>query len=384
MLTAGGAGLGLALSKLVPISIVVAVLIFIVVASYRQTIFAYPQGGGSYMVSRDNLGKYPSLVAGASLLVDYILTVAVSISAGVAAIVSLPAFRGLAEHRVGVGIGLILLITVLNLRGLKESGSPLRRPRLHLHRQPGPADRLRADPELLRGPRPRPAPRTGRRLPWPAHRWEPRPAPPAEGLLVGRSCPQRDRGHRRWRSQLQEEAVGGQERGRHPGNHGHHPGDPVRGRLGAGPPPVAVPERARDGDLPDGPRRLRRGALLRHPPVRHRLHLDPRRQHRLRRLPAAVVDHRPRRLPAPAVHEHGRPPGVLQRRGVPGRRRRRAAGGLRRGHQRPDPALRGRRLHLLHPQPDRHGQAAPQPQRSRLEARDHDQRRRCGQPRESC
>jgi amino acid transporter len=114
--------LSVGLSKLVPISIVVAVLIAIVVASYRQTIFAYPHGGGSYLVSRDNLGRYPSLVAGASLLVDYILTVAVSISAGVAAIVSLPAFRDLAEHRVGVGLVLILLITVANLRGLKESG----------------------------------------------------------------------------------------------------------------------------------------------------------------------------------------------------------------------------------------------------------------------
>jgi amino acid transporter len=114
--------LSVGLSKLVPISIVVAALIAIVVASYRQTIFAYPHGGGSYLVSRDNLGRYPSLVAGASLLVDYILTVAVSISAGVAAIVSLPAFRGLAEHRVAVGLALILLITVANLRGLKESG----------------------------------------------------------------------------------------------------------------------------------------------------------------------------------------------------------------------------------------------------------------------
>ncbi|MEA2842633.1 MAG: hypothetical protein QOJ69_304, partial [Actinomycetota bacterium] len=123
VLTAGGASLAVGLSKLVPISIVVAVLIFIVVSSYRQTIFAYPQGGGSYLVSRDNLGKYPSLVAGASLLVDYILTVAVSISAGVAAIISLPAFRGLSQHRVAVGLGLIVLITVLNLRGLKESGS---------------------------------------------------------------------------------------------------------------------------------------------------------------------------------------------------------------------------------------------------------------------
>jgi amino acid transporter len=117
-----GTSLTLGLSKLVPISIVVACLIAIVVASYRQTIFAYPNGGGSYLVSRDNLGRYPSLVAGASLLVDYILTVAVSISAGVGAIVSLPAFRGLAHHRVALGLALILLITVANLRGLKESG----------------------------------------------------------------------------------------------------------------------------------------------------------------------------------------------------------------------------------------------------------------------
>ena len=117
------ASLALGLSRLVPISIVVAALITIVVLSYRQTIFAYPGGGGSYLVSRDNLGKYPSLVAGASLLIDYILTVAVSISAGVAAIISLPAFRGLAENRVALGLGLILLITLANLRGLKESGS---------------------------------------------------------------------------------------------------------------------------------------------------------------------------------------------------------------------------------------------------------------------
>src|SRR5439155_1236252 len=79
--------------------------------------------GGSYLVSRDNLGRYPSLVAGASLLVDYILTVAVSISAGVAAIVSLPAFHGLENSRVLLGLGLIALITLANLRGLKESGT---------------------------------------------------------------------------------------------------------------------------------------------------------------------------------------------------------------------------------------------------------------------
>src|SRR5438270_10673263 len=110
------------LSVLVPIALVVAILLAIVVTSYRQTIFADPSGGGSYIVSRENLGEYPSLGAGASLLVDYILTVAVSISAGVAAIVSLPQFQSLVDQRVLLGLILIVVITVANLRGVKESG----------------------------------------------------------------------------------------------------------------------------------------------------------------------------------------------------------------------------------------------------------------------
>jgi amino acid transporter len=114
--------LALGLSKLVPIAITVAILLAIVATSYRQTIFAYPSGGGSYIVSRENLGEMPSLVAGASLLVDYILTVAVSISAGVAAIVSIPQFAGARDSRVALGLGIIALITVVNLRGVKESG----------------------------------------------------------------------------------------------------------------------------------------------------------------------------------------------------------------------------------------------------------------------
>ena len=118
----GASSLDKGLSVLVPIGIGVAVLLAIVITSYRQTIYAYPQGGGSYVVSRENLGKYPSLLAGASILVDYVLTVAVSISAGVAAIISIPTFRDLAEHRVGIGLFLIGLITLMNLRGIKESG----------------------------------------------------------------------------------------------------------------------------------------------------------------------------------------------------------------------------------------------------------------------
>ena len=130
----GGSSLALGLSKLIPLSLAVAVLLAIVVTSYRQTLFAYPSGGGSYIVSRENLGEYPSLVAGASLLVDYVLTVAVSISAGAAAIISLPAFRHLGEHRVMLCLGFITVLTVANLRGLKESGRLFAMPDLPLHR----------------------------------------------------------------------------------------------------------------------------------------------------------------------------------------------------------------------------------------------------------
>ncbi|MGH9179895.1 MAG: APC family permease [Acidimicrobiales bacterium] len=118
----GASSLHLGLSRLVPIAIAVAILLAIVVTSYRRTIFAYPQGGGSYVVSRENLGRYPSLVAGASILVDYMLTVAVSISAGVAAIISIPAFADLERQRVVLALVLIGLITLANLRGVKESG----------------------------------------------------------------------------------------------------------------------------------------------------------------------------------------------------------------------------------------------------------------------
>jgi amino acid transporter len=108
-------------SLLVPLAIVVAILLVIVVVSYRQTIYAYPSGGGSYVVSRENLGETPSLVAGASLLTDYILTVAVSVAGGVLAIQS--AFEFDSKWRVPICLSLIALMTVANLRGLKESGA---------------------------------------------------------------------------------------------------------------------------------------------------------------------------------------------------------------------------------------------------------------------
>jgi amino acid transporter len=105
---------------LTPIALVVAVLLFLVISSYRQTVKAYPGGAGSYVVSRENLGRNWSLIAGASVLVDYTLTVAVSVSAGIAAITS--AFDGLLDYRVVLCLVAIAVMTLANLRGAKESG----------------------------------------------------------------------------------------------------------------------------------------------------------------------------------------------------------------------------------------------------------------------
>jgi len=116
LLVAGQASLGFA----TPISIGITLLLITVAFSYRQTIIAYPQGGGTYIVSRENLGTIPSLVAASSLLIDYVLTVAVSMSAAVAAITS--AVQSLEPYRVELAVALIALVTLANLRGIKESG----------------------------------------------------------------------------------------------------------------------------------------------------------------------------------------------------------------------------------------------------------------------
>lgn len=109
-----------------PIAIGVLVLLTALILSYRQIIFAYPHGGGAYVVSKENLGMLPGLIAGGSLLVDYILTVAVSVSAGTDAITS--AFPSLHEHNVIIAIVFVLLLTTLNLRGVTESASVLAYP----------------------------------------------------------------------------------------------------------------------------------------------------------------------------------------------------------------------------------------------------------------
>src|SRR3990170_1101270 len=104
-----------------PISLAIAGLIVIVTVSYEQTIHAYPGGGGAYIVARDNLGELPAQIAGAALLTDYILTVAVSISSGVAQMVS--AYPDLFPYRVWISVFAVFFIMLINLRGVKESGT---------------------------------------------------------------------------------------------------------------------------------------------------------------------------------------------------------------------------------------------------------------------
>ena len=104
-----------------PVSIAIVILLAIVTISYEQTIHAYPGGGGAYIVARDNLGEGPAQTAGAALLTDYILTVSVSISAGVAQIVS--AYPDLFPYRIHMAVGAVFFIMLINMRGVKESGT---------------------------------------------------------------------------------------------------------------------------------------------------------------------------------------------------------------------------------------------------------------------
>src|SRR5436190_447235 len=116
LVLAGTAALHLSL----PIAIAITALLAIVAISYQQTIHAYPGGGGSYIVARDNLGDVPGLIAAAALLVDYVLTVSVSVAAGVAAVTS--AVPALQEHKVVIGVACIAAIALANIRGVRESG----------------------------------------------------------------------------------------------------------------------------------------------------------------------------------------------------------------------------------------------------------------------
>src|SRR6266498_3365801 len=113
---------------ILPISFVIAALLAIVVLSYRQTVRVYESSGGAYVVAKDNLGTLPSLVGAAALLVDYILTVAVSVTAGVLALTS--AVPSLAAHKVGLALVFVVLLTLGTLRGVRRATKPSDSPTL--------------------------------------------------------------------------------------------------------------------------------------------------------------------------------------------------------------------------------------------------------------
>ncbi|HZB87908.1 MAG TPA: APC family permease [Terracidiphilus sp.] len=106
---------------IVPVSLAIIILLVIVFFSYRQTIDAYPNGGGSYTVASENLGTFPSLLAAAALMIDYVLTAAVGISAGVGALVSIDPAQ-LQQHTLGLCLAILLLLTLVNLRGVRDTG----------------------------------------------------------------------------------------------------------------------------------------------------------------------------------------------------------------------------------------------------------------------
>ena len=238
------AGIGAAAwSKLVPLAIVVAVLLVIVVLSYRQTIYAYPSGGGSYVVSRENLGETPSLVAGASLLTDYILTVAVSVAGGVLAIQS--AFGFDSEWRVPI---------CLRADRRDDGGQPARaegvggavRPAdLPLHRHADAADRASAATASSSSTSARSRSTTCRRRRQELAKGTKSLEHPdaAAGVLVGRRRAVRRRGGVQRRAGVPQ--AGEPQRGDDDRHHGRHPRHLLPRRVGPRLPPPPVPRRAR-------------------------------------------------------------------------------------------------------------------------------------------
>ncbi len=361
---------GLAAYSMAPwIGLAVAAVMLIVIASYRQNVHAYPSGGGDYEVVTTNLGPTAGLTVASALLVDYVLTVAVSMSSAMSNIGSAVPF--IDQHKVWFAVVAILVLASMNLRGIRESGTAFAIPTyafmIGMYIMLGwglfqiyvlgdaAARRVGRLRDALRARR-HPRVRAG--------------VPGRPGVLVGLRGADRCRGDQQRRAGVPETQVPQRRNdaaaaGRHRGDavHGHHhagQGDRRADRRAAA---RAADRRAARLPPEDADRPARRRGVPRLParalPDRRRHRADPGagRQHRVQRLPGAGLDPGAGPLPAaPAAHPR-RPAGVLQRHPVPGVRgdrvRRRVPG---RGH-RADPALHRRRVRLVHAQPDRHGPA---------------------------
>ena len=360
------------------VGLAVMVVLLTVVASYRQNVHAYPSGGGDYEIANENLGKYAGLTVASALLVDYVLTVAVSMSSA-AAYLTTAVPRCMASRPSSPPIGVVILALV-NLRGIREAGSVFAVPTYifmasilgmtavgifqAVTGQLGQAPSAEFDD--------RPRPRLRRRAGGPG-----RGLPAAAGLLLGRRRADRRRSHQQRRAQLQEAQE--QERGHHPAaarRDRRRPCWPAsstwptpQGPYRAGPGHGIPAERQaagrglhpEPGDQPDRADHLRRRI---HPVLhrgrRHRRDPGVRLQYRVQRFPRARLHPGPGRLPAPpAAHPRG-PAGVQQRRPGPGRRRAGADHRVQRRRHQTDPALHRGRLHLIHAEPAGHDPALGQ------------------------
>ena len=332
-----------------PVAIAIALLLAIVAASYRQIGFAYPSGGGAYAVARANLGVLPALIAAGALLVDYIMTVAVSTSSAVQQIVS--AVPELFPYTVLIGVSAIVLITIGNLRGLRESGNIFAIPTylfvgsallmigigmfriLVLGESAPPPNPLPGAPDPLEA--------VGILLILRAF---------ASGSVALTGTEAIANGVPAFKPPEAKNAA------TDPGGDGGAPGDPVhRDHVRRRQLRHRADGRARDEDRHQPGRgddlRRRQHRLLPVPGV-HRADPVPRREHQLQRVPAPGRHPGAGRVHAPPVRVQGRSPRLHRRDPHPVGRGDRADRGVRRGHARADPALFGRRLPGVHDQPD--------------------------------
>ena len=279
-----------------PISTLIIALLLVVYFSYRQTIAAYPHGGGSYTVAKENLGTTAGLLAAAALMLDYVLVVAVGISAGVGALVS--AVPALQPYTLSLCLAILALITLVNLRGVRESGLAFMVPTYLFVVSLLAVLAIGVVKAVLAGGRPTPVVAPPRAA---GGRDGGRPVDPDAGVRQRLHGDDRRRGGQQRRRRLPR--AGGPPRPPHadgdhrdPGRHAGRHRLPVPGlrhrRDRAG------PTRLREHPVAAGRRGRRRGGLLLH---HHRLGAGrpgPVGQHRLRRLPAALPGDRAGRLPA--------------------------------------------------------------------------------------
>ncbi len=357
------------------------------VTSYRQTIFAYPSGGGSYVVSRENFGENPSLVAGASLLVDYILTVAVSISAGVAAIMSIPQFESLANHRVELGLALILAHHAREPARHQGVRPALRVPDVPLHRRLDTARRARADEVVLRLVRRRSAP-----IPYDADGESPKDAARQAGGTLSLFLILQGFSSGAVALTGVEAISNGVPAFRRPesknaaitlGRDGDHPRHTVPRRFRPRAPPAPLPESTTSRSLPRWARTCSATTSC-----SGSCSSRPRGSSRWPRTPRTPTSRGFRRSsPATATSRDSSPTaatGSCSRNGVLVLAT--AAGVLivvfGGNDERADPALRGRRVPVVHAVADRHGAPPPEGTRTALATQYRDQRRRCGRDRD--